>query len=173
MSFDSIRKSWNKCVKLECLTWNQINPNMVLMTESWTEPGPHWYLKIWTVKNEKKKKKEMMVVWVRKIGISVLLNGLNIAFWGRKAQPADFSCSSPSSRVKQFYKNTGWYTWGGSSCFSGIPSGEEGSPAIQMGSGKGRRRGEKAGMGKRAWDLVWHLLSILFSALATLFFRTP
>lgn len=120
-----------------------------------------------------KKKKEMMVVWVRKIGISVLLNGLNIAFWGRKAQPADFSCSSPSSRVKQFYKNTGWYTWGGSSCFSGIPSGEEGSPAIQMGSGKGRRRGEKAGMGKRAWDLMWHLLSILFSALATLFFRTP
>lgn len=50
MSFDSIRKSWNKCVKLECLTWNQINPNMVLMTESQTEPAPHWYLKIWMVK---------------------------------------------------------------------------------------------------------------------------
>lgn len=54
MSFDSIRKSWDKCVKLESLTWNQINLNRVLMTESRTAPGPRWCLKMWTVKKDKR-----------------------------------------------------------------------------------------------------------------------
>lgn len=61
-------------MKLECLTWNQINLNMIL-TESQTEPS-HTDIR----KYKWLRKRIMMVDWMKKIGISLPLNGLNIHF---------------------------------------------------------------------------------------------